>query len=463
MMFDPSLFKKYDVRGVAQGDQANLTTAAAQAIGQAFATYLQRQHQMSRVVIGRDNRLSSYDLQEAFMEGLAQAGSKIIDIGLVSTPLVYWHAVREGGVGGVMVTGSHLAPHYNGFKLCLGAENLWGEVLRVIGQMAQARDFTYGRGASERTVNTSAYSQYIRDIAARVQVARRLKVVVDAGNGTSGVFAPRLLELWGQEVIGLYLEPDGRYPNHLPNPQEAANVAELGRKVRECGADLGLAFDGDADRVGVVDEQGRLIPADRILALLARDLLNRHPNAAVVGEVLCSQVLFDVVRRHGGVPHLAPSGHSIVKDHMRRVGALLGGEMSGHIFLAEDFYGVDDAYLVAGRLLALLAAQDQPLSALDDSLPRLYATPEYRPACPDEHKAPILQALAQSLAAHGTLNLVDGVRVEFERGWGIVRASNTEPVLSLRFEGQTEADASAYRDLFFGQLAQHGIHVQAQT
>jgi phosphomannomutase/phosphoglucomutase len=460
MTLDLSLFKKYDVRGVAQGEQASLTPAAAQLIGQAFATYLQRQHRTNRVVIGRDNRLSSYDLQEAFMEGLAQAGTKITDIGLVSTPLVYWHAVHEGGIGGVMVTGSHLAPHYNGFKFSIGAENVWGEVLQSIGQIAQKRDFTYGRGASERIVNTSAYSHYTRDIAARVQVARRLKIVVDAGNGTGGIFAPRLLELWGQDVIGLHLEPDGRYPNHLPNPQEEANVAELGQKVREHGADLGLAFDGDADRVGVVDEQGRLIPADRILALLARDLLARHPGAGVVGEVLCSQVLFDVVRQHGGTAHLAPSGHSIVKDHMRRVGALLGGEMSGHIFLAEDFYGVDDAYLVAGRLLALLAAQDQPLSVLDDGLPRLWATPEYRPACPDERKSPVLRALAESLAAHGALNLVDGVRVEFARGWGIVRASNTEPVLSLRFEAETEAEACAYRDLFFSHLARHGIHVQ---
>jgi len=459
MTLDSALFKKYDVRGVAQGENATLTRQAAQSIGQAFATYLQRQHHINRVVIGRDNRLTSYDLQEAFMEGLAQAGSKISDLGLVSTPLVYWHAVHEGGIGGVMVTGSHLAPHYNGFKFSIGAENLWGEALQSIGQMAQAHDFTYGKGSSERIVNTSAYSHYTRDIAKRVQVARRLKVVVDAGNGTGGIFAPRLLELWGQDASGLYLEPDGHFPNHLPNPQDEANVADLGQRVRELGADVGLAFDGDADRVGVVDEQGRLIPADRLLALLARDLLARHPGAAVVGEVLCSQVLFDVVRQHGGIAHLAPSGHSVVKAAMRQTGALLGGEMSGHIFLAEDFYGVDDAYLVAGRLLALLAAQDQPLSVLDDSLPRLFATPEYRPACPDERKAPILHALAESLAPHGTLNLLDGVRVQFARGWGIARASQTEPVLSLRFEGQTEADVQAYRALFFDHLAQQGIFI----
>lgn len=460
MTIDARLFKKYDIRGVAQGESAPLTREAALVIGQAFGTYLQRQHHTRLVVVGRDNRLTSYDLQEWLIQGLRKAGCQVMDIGLVSTPLVYWHALHAGQAeaykaGGVMVTGSHLAPHYNGFKLSVGSENVWGDALQQIAQLALKRDFTYGEGMSSLTVNTSAYSHYIHDIAKRVTISRPLKVVLDAGNGTAGIFAPRLLELWGQQVTGIYLEPDGNYPNHLPNPQEAHNVADLGRKVLEVGADLGLAFDGDADRVGVVNERGELIPADRILALLAQDMLQRHKGAGVVAEVLCSQVLFDSVRQAGGVAHMAASGHSIVKDQMRQVGALLGGEMSGHIFLAEDFYGVDDAYLVAGRFLALLAEQNQGLSALDDRLPRLYATPEYRPHCPDELKQTIIEHVGQVFDQRHDVQVkrVDGVRVTFAQGWGILRASNTEPVLSLRFEGVDEASALSYRQQFLDALA----------
>jgi phosphomannomutase/phosphoglucomutase len=449
-----SLFKKYDIRGVAMGEKTVLDEAAAYAIGQGIGTFLIRQHATRRAVAGRDNRLTSAALQTSLVAGLNAVGVDVIDLGMISTPLIYAFAVSEGGIGGVMVTGSHLAPHHNGFKLCLGAVNIYDKDIKTIARLVETGDFETGSGAV--SAHPRVKETYLEGLQARLTLPKAFRIVVDAGNGTGGLYAVDLLKRWGQhEVTGIFMEPDGSYPNHLPNPQEPENMRDLSAKVLETGADIGFAFDGDADRVGVVDEKGQLVVADRLIALLGRDLLKRHPGAAVVGEVLCSQVLFDAIREAGGTPHMAPSGHSIVKDTMRAVGALLGGEMSGHIFLAEDFYGVDDAYLVMGRVLQLLANSGKTMSALDNELPRLYSTPEYRPHCPDADKAAVLAGMAQALGSKGKVNTVDGVRVEFERGWGIVRASNTEPVLSLRFEGTTEADALAYRSLFADALASY--------
>lgn len=448
-----SLFKKYDIRGIASGDKAILDVPTAIAIGRGIGTFMQRHHNLNRVVVGSDNRISSPSLQKGVMEGLAQTGMHVIDLGMISTPLIYWHAVNEGNIGGVMVTGSHLAPQYNGFKLSVGAVNIYDKDLKTIAEMVMSDDLMIGEGTITEKPTTK--SDFVTDLGKRVSLNKKFKIVVDAGNGTGGLFAVDVLNAWGQtDVTGLFLEPDGTYPNHAPNPQEPENMHDLSAKVREIGADIGFAFDGDADRVGVVDERGNIVVADRLIALLARDLLKRHPGAAVVGEVLCSQVLFDAITAAGGKPTMAPSGHSIVKDTMRDQGALLGGEMSGHIFLAEDYYGSDDAYLVMGRVLQLIENSGKTIGQLDNELPRLYSTPEYRPHCPDADKATVLAAMTTLLGDKGKVNTVDGVRVEFERGWGIVRASNTEPVLSLRFEGATEADALSYRSLFGEALNQ---------
>lgn len=446
------LFKKNDIRGVAMGERAVLTPAAALLIGRGIGTFLRRAHNLTVAVVGRDNRITSPALQAAVMQGIAATGIHITDLGLVSTPLVYWHAIHTGNSGGVMVTGSHLAPHYNGFKLAVGAVNIYDQDIRTIAAMVALDDFEAGVG--QITPLDDAIAQFQDDLQARVTLTRSFSIVVDAGNGTAGLTAPGLLERWGQtQVTGLFLKPDGTFPNHAPNPQEPENMRALSAKVLEVGADIGFAFDGDADRVGVVDGRGRVIVADRLLALLARDLLRRHPGAAVVGEVLCSQVLFDAIRDAGGIPIMAPSGHSIVKETMRAHNALLGGEMSGHIFLAEDYSGADDAFLVMGRVLQLLNNTGKTLADLDDALPQLYSTPEYRPHCAESDKATVLAAMAHTFADKGIVNTVDGVRVTFANGWGIVRASNTEPVLSLRFEGTTQEDALAYQQLFIEALA----------
>lgn len=444
---DAQIFKKYDIRGRAEGDNPQITATAARLIGLSFGTFIQRFEQKNVVVVGRDNRRTSFALSRSLIEGLRDSGCTVYDLDLVSTPVVYWNAVRRGDVGGVMITASHLPPDQNGFKLCIGKKNIFGPQLQLIRSFIDTRDLTYGMGRVES--DRSSYLQYVKDIAARIPMKRSLRVVVDAGNGTGGLFIPSLLKTWGHTLVDcLYCQPDGNYPNHPANPQEAENMRDLAARVVETGADIGIAFDGDADRMGVVNEKGEMIEADRILALLARDMLSRHPGSSVVADVLSSQVLFDEVARCGGIPVMWASGHALVKSKMLEEKALLGGEMSGHIFLGEDYYGYDDGFFAAGRVLQLLSNSDKTLSALDATLPRLYSTPEYRPHCPDDLKLTVINAVRDALMDKGEVFTVDGVRIKFPNGWGLLRASNTEPVLSLRFEAETESDARRYRDLF---------------
>ncbi|MBZ0280893.1 MAG: phosphomannomutase/phosphoglucomutase [Anaerolineae bacterium] len=448
---NPGIFKKYDIRGKAEGENAVITKKVARLVGRAFGTYAQRVDEKKVVVVGRDNRTSSYDLSAAAIEGVSASGCRVIDIDLVSTPVLYWNAIHHNAAG-LMITGSHLAPDQNGFKLSIGGRSLYGEQLGIIRIIIERDQFAVGDGAVE-VDQSGAYSKYVGDLAGRIKMERPLKVVIDAGNGTGGLFAPTLFKRWGHEVVEcLFCQPDGTFPNHHPDPQDAANLRALSEKVRELGADVGIAFDGDADRMGVVDEQGQPIVADRVLALLARDMLKRKPGAAVVADVLSSQVLFDEVAKAGGQPVMWISGHSLIKAKMAEIGAPLGGEMSGHIFLGEDYFGFDDGYFAAGRLLQLLAGSSEPLSKLNASIPTLFSTPEYRPHCPDEAKETVIAGVKAALAGKGEIVDVDGIRIKFANGWGLLRASNTEPVLSLRFEGSTEADATAYRDMFFEAL-----------
>jgi len=445
---DPAIFKRYDIRGKVG---AALTEAGARLIGQAFGTYLVRQ-EVREVVIGHDNRVSSRGLADAAIKGLVDAGCLVTDIGMAATPVVYWCAVEAGDVGGVMVTGSHLKPEMNGFKLSIGKRSLYGDQIQTLRRMIDEGDLVAGEGHA--TQDEEANTRYLTMAESRLHHARSLTIVVDGGNGMGGVYAVPLLEALGHTVIPLYCTPDGMYPNHQPDPQNAENLRDLVAKVREVGADLGLAFDGDADRVGVVDDTGTPVPADRVLVLLARDVLARNPGATVVADVLSSQVLFDEVARAGGCPVIWISGHSLVKAKMEETGALLGGEMSGHIFLGDDYYGFDDGVFVAGRIVQILTAQDHPLSALMATVPVLYATPEYRPHCPDERKADVITAVHAALKDRYPINDVDGIRITFERGWGLLRQSNTEPVLSMRFEGETEADALEYKRIVKEALKQ---------
>lgn len=449
----PAIFRKYDIRGQATGPAPDITGNVAEAIGRAYGTYLQQNTNFNRVVVGHDNRTTSDDLYCRAIVGLTSSGCDVLDIGFVSTPLVYWYTVQRGGIAGLMITASHLGPENNGFKLSIGPQSLYGDDIQQIYGIIRDSAYCSGNGSVERLPSDEVYHRYIDDVAQRATTKRPLNVVIDAGNGTGGLFSTQLIERWGHKVRDcLYCEPDGRYPHHQPDPGHAENMRALCAKVRDTGADIGLGFDGDADRLGVVDELGHLIAPDRVLALLAKDTLSRHSGGQILVDVSSSQVVLDVVEQAGGVPVMCPTGHSLVKAKMAETGALLGGEMSGHIFMAEDYYGFDDAYLVAGRVLQLVSASDQPLSALDNAMPRLYSTPLYRPHCPPEIAEAAMQAIRDRLKERGQPVEIDGLRMQFADGWGLIRPSNTEPVLSMRFEGRTEAAMLAYRDLFFDVL-----------
>lgn len=449
-MVAAGIFKKYDIRGLAEGEKAQLTPDTARLIGQAFGAVMHRRSE-KKAVVGRDNRLSSESLAQAFIEGLCRSGCEVIDIGLVSTPVVYWYTAQQGNCAGVMVTGSHLEPDQNGFKLSIGGESLYDTQIFELRDRIEGSDFVQGEG--KITTDDGAIAAYIEDVKQRIPMNRSLKVVIDAGNGTGGLIAPELIRAWGHEVVEcLYCDLDGRYPNHQPDPQKAKNVRDLGERVRQLRADVGLAFDGDADRMGAVDNQGNLIASDRVLALLSRDLLSRHPGAEVIADVSSSQTVFDEIEKAGGQAVMWMTGHSLVKAKMREDQALLAGEISGHMFFAEDYYGFDDGYFAAGRLLQILSNSDKTLAELDNTIPRLHSTAVFRPHCPPHLMPVVLQRLQEALAASGEVSNIDGIRVRFEKGWGGVRASNTEPVLSMRFEGATEADAQRYQDTVFDIL-----------
>ena len=455
-MIRPNIFRTYDIRGKAGAD---LDRETARLIARAFAAYLLEERGTRHVVIGHDLRPSSAALSRGLCQGFYESGCHVLDIGLVATPVLYFQAARLDA-GGVMVTASHLGKEQNGFKLMVGRESIYGDDIQALRWRIEEGHFSEAPGASEDSMG-EAYCQPVEGIdpfymdylvSSFWPAGRRLKIVVDAGNGMGGPYGPKLLTLMGHEVVPLFCELDSDFPNHHPDPERAENVRALHAKVLETGADLGLAFDGDADRVGVVDEQGQLVSADRALAWLAQPVLARHPGAAVVADVLSSQTLFDVVEQAGGRPIMWKSGYARVRAKMRAENALLGGESSGHMFFADRYFGFDDGIYAAGRVAERLALTDAPLSAQIAALPSMCLTPEYRPHCPDAMKAPVIEAVKQAFAGRYPIVDVDGIRILFEEGWGLLRASGTEEALSLRFEARTEAAAHDYRRQVFEAL-----------
>ena len=433
MALNPFIFRAYDVRGKVGID---ITPGVFADIGRAFGTLVRRKGGRS-VALGMDNRNSSPPLKASFAAGLLSTGTDVVDIGVNHTPLLYFATAHWGLDGGATVTGSHNPVSDNGVKMVHAAAlPLTEREIQGLLETIDARDFERGSG---RLTHRDPREEYFAAITSHVALGRALTVVVDAGNGIAGSFAPELLRRLGCQVVELYCESDGSFPHHLPDPEMEENTRDLVRTVLDVKADIGLAYDGDADRVGVIDERGRRHEADLILALLARDLLTRHPGAPIVFDVKCSQVLVDDVRAHGGRPIMWKTGHSLLKRKMREDGILLGGEVSGHMFFAENWYGVDDGILASCRFLELVSRSALPVSAHFDSLPHLCNTPELKAPCPDDKKFAVVEALAREFKGrHETID-IDGARILFPHGWGLVRASNTNPYLTLRFEGQTEA------------------------
>jgi phosphomannomutase/phosphoglucomutase len=439
---DPGIFRAYDIRGIV-GE--SLTPEVAFDIGRAIGSEAYFRGEQT-VVVARDGRLSGPELAESLIRGLLATGRDVKDIGEVPTPVLYFAAQYLGSNSGVMVTGSHNPPDYNGFKIVLGGETLSNEAIDALRQRIESGDMLTGEGSLE---SVDVLPDYIERVKSDIQIARPMKVVIDCGNGVAGVVAPRLLEALGCDITELFCEVDGHFPNHHPDPSKTENLAALIQMVQEQGAELGIAFDGDGDRLGVVSSQGEIIWPDRVLMLLAMDVLSRNPGAQIIYDVKCSRHVASVVTEHGGEPLMWATGHSLIKAKMKETGALLAGEMSGHIFFKERWFGFDDALYSAARLLEILANEAGNSSDLFASLPDSMSTPELNVPMAEGEPAVFMEKLLNG--AHfenARVATIDGMRAEFERGWGLVRASNTTPCLVLRFEADDELALSTIQDEF---------------
>ncbi len=435
---NPEVFREYDVRGVVGTD---LNPDFVYLLGRAIGTCAVRQG-VRTMALGRDCRLSSEEYQDAIGRGIMAAGVEVTDIGLCATPMLYFAIRHFATGGGVMVTGSHNPPDFNGFKICIGPDTIYGEEIQELRRIIEGQTYAAGKGKSLRKEIATAYEDYLFD---HVRITPGLRIVLDGGNGVGGHFALPLLRRYGCHVSEIYCEPDGRFPHHFPDPTIPDNLRELIRLVREEKADVGIAYDGDADRIGVITDRGEVLWGDELLLLFSRFILKKNPGATIIGEVKCSQKLYDDVTDKGGRAIMWKAGHSLIKGKMREEKALLAGEMSGHIFFADRYFGYDDAIYASARLLEIISESGKSLSELLADLPRTFTTPEIRVDCPDRIKFQVVEAVREHFRKTHNIISIDGVRIPFGDGWGLLRASNTQPVLVLRFEAVTEERLAAIR------------------
>lgn len=456
-MISGTIFREYDIRGIADRDLSDENFAL---IGKAFATHMLAQGRR-RLVIGRDVRLSSERLRNALAEAMATCGAEVIDVGVVPTPVQYFAIVHLGADGGGMITGSHNPIEYNGFKMSTGLKGsdgkvsvgaIYGAEIQRLYQIIQSGEFARGKGSM---AEIDVVPEYVRAVKKRITLAKKLKIVVDAGNGCGGLFAPRVWKELGCEVVELYCEPDGSFPNHLPDPTVMKYIEDLRARVVAEKADLGIGYDGDADRLGAIDNLGRPIFADKLLAMFARFTLARVPGATIVFDVKCSQALPEYIAKFGGKPLMWKTGHSLLKAKMKEEHAPLAGEMSGHIFFGDDYFGFDDAIFASGRLMQILAASGKSMAELHDEIPAFVSTPEIRIEASEERKFGIVDDLVQYFKQKYPVIDIDGARVLFGDGWGLVRASNTQPVLVLRFEARTTERLEEIMHLFQERLREY--------
>jgi len=431
--FDPSILREYDIRGIVGG---TVHAADARAIGRTLGTLVRRKGG-KRVALGYDGRLSSPELAAACIEGLTAAGIDVIDIGLAATPMLYFAVYHLEADGGIQITGSHNPPDYNGFKMMMGKKSFFGADIQKLGEMAGKADWETGQGKVERRAILADYAaRLLRD----VKPGRKLKVAWDTGNGAVGVSIRSVVDKLEGEHFVLNEKVDGTFPAHHPDPTVPKNLEQLIAEVKARGCDLGIAFDGDGDRIGAVDGQGRILWGDQLLVLWSRDVLKNHPGATIIADVKASQVLFDEIAKAGGKPLMFKTGHSLIKSKMAEIGAPLAGEMSGHVFFADTFYGFDDALYCGLRLLNIVANAKESLAEMRDGLPQPVNTPELRFDCPDDQKFGVVEKVKARLQKEGaTFSDIDGVRVSTKDGWWLLRASNTQPVLVARCEAADDA------------------------
>ena len=455
MTIAAGIFRQYDIRGVVGDD---LTEETAHALGGAYAALLRERGVTGEVAVGRDNRPSGRALRDALVQGLTESGVNVVDIGVVPTPLLYWSLHHLGVAGGIQITGSHNPPEYNGFKLCLGTESLHGHDIQHLLGLIRANAAPKGNGAVRQE---QVIDRYVADVAQRVgKLSRPMRIVYDCGNGAGALVAPQLMRAIGVQGTGLFCESDGTFPNHHPDPTVPANLQDLIAAVKRDGGELGIAFDGDADRIGLVDGDGRIIWGDHILILYARDVLERTGRGQpIIFDVKCSQALPHEIEKAGGRPVMWKTGHSLIKDKMKELKAPLAGEMSGHMFFGEGFYGHDDALYGAARLLRIVADSGRSVRELLADVPEFVSTPEIRVDCSDDRKFDIVAKAVDHFRRSHDVSDVDGVRVLFGDGWGLIRASNTQPILVLRFEARSEQRLGEIRRELEGWLRGHGVTV----
>jgi len=456
MAISSGIFRQYDIRGIVDKD---LTTEAARAIGIAYAAYLDEHGMRGAIAVGRDNRPSGAMLRDALVDGLTTSGVDVIDIGVVPTPLNYWALHHLPVVGGIQITGSHNPPEYNGFKLSVSKASMHGEEIQHLYALTQQPRNAAGKKGTRR--DEAVIDRYIDDVIARIgKLSRPIRGVYDCGNGAGALVAPALFAKLGLQGRGLFCESDGTFPNHHPDPTVPENLEDLIAAVTKDGAEIGIAFDGDADRIGVVDGGGGIIWGDRILILYARDVLERTGRGQpIIFDVKCSQALPMAIEQAGGKPVMWKTGHSLIKDKMREMNAPVAGEMSGHMFFSEGFYGHDDALYGAARLLRILADSGRTVAQLLSDVPDFVSTPELRIEVPEELKFGLVDRAVQYFRSRYDVIDVDGVRVLFGDGWGLIRASNTQPVLVARYEAATPERLAEIRGEMEGWLRAQGVRV----
>ena len=439
------IFREYDIRFRVDED---VTKEEIILMGKGMGTYLLKQGKKD-ITIGRDCRLSSPEIRDLLLEGLLSTGLQVTDIGLCPTPLLYFSIRHLKKEGGIMITASHNPPEYNGFKVCAGYDTIYGQEIQGLRALIEGKEFLQGKGIVEEQEVIPAYHEFLKE---QFKNLDPFAFALDAGNGTGGMVAVPLMQALGLKVEPLYCEPDGNFPNHEPDPTVEKNLKELIRVVKDKGYDLGVAYDGDADRIGVVDDKGKIIWGDQLMIIFSRDILLKQKGATIIGEVKCSKNLYDDIARSGGEGVMWRTGHSLIKKRMKELNAVLAGEMSGHIFFADRYFGYDDAIYASLRLLEILSRRKVRISELLEGIPPTFVTPEIRVSCPDHLKFTLVEEIKKRLEKSYKVITIDGVRVTFADGWGLIRASNTQPALVLRFEANSEERLEEIRALIEGVL-----------
>jgi phosphomannomutase/phosphoglucomutase len=443
---DKTIFREYDIRGVVGKD---LTSEDAKIIAKAYAEYLQ-EFGVNEVIVGRDNRLSSLEFQKNVIEGLISYGCRVIDIGEVTSPIFYFARVFYKIDGGIMITASHNPKEYNGFKLAHGFGTIYGKEIQRIYGIAKAGNFRKKDGGKVEKRNI--VPEYYKMLKEKIKLSRSLKAAVDCGNGVVSDFAPAVLKNWGCEIYELFCQSDGNFPNHQPDPVKTQNLQDLVKLVKEKSLDLGIGFDADGDRLGIVDEKGNIIWGDMYMVLFFREVLKKYPKMICLIEVKCSQALVEMVKKFNGRPLFYKTGHSLIKAKMQELKTKFTGEMSGHMFFADEYYGYDDAFYAAGRLLRILSQTKEPLSKLFSGVPKYYSTPEVRVSTSDKEKFNIVADCVKYFKEKYKIEDIDGVRIFFSDGWGLIRASNTQPVLVVRAEAKSEEKLEEYKKILEEKL-----------